>query len=58
VVTIWGAREKRSNEPIYKPDVKNKVINSDNFSYRKVGRAITSWGAIQTKYCYRNIGQM
>ena len=25
----------------------SKVIKSDNFCYRKVGRAITKWGAIE-----------
>ena len=35
----------------------SKEIKSDNFFYRKVGRAITKWGAI-VQYCYRNIGKI
>ena len=36
-------------KPIYKNLYKkiSKEIKSDNFSYRKVGRAITKWGAIE-----------
>ena len=35
----------------------SKDIKSDNFCYRKVGRAITKWGAIEkNQYWYRNIG--
>ena len=28
----------------------NKVIMSDNFCHRKVGRAITKWGAIDKNF--------
>ena len=48
-ITIWEAIQKRSHEPIYKTNKKNwsKEIKSDNFCYRKVGRAITKWWAIE-----------
>ena len=39
------AIQKRSHEPIYK--TWNKEIKSDNSCYRKVGRLITKWGAIE-----------
>ena len=35
-ITIKGAIQKRSNEPMQKMDTKNKkVIQSDNFGYHK-----------------------
>ena len=30
----------------------SKEIKSDNFCYRKVGRAITKWGAIEKSWTY------
>ena len=39
--------------------MKQYNFKSDNYCYRKVGRAITIWGAIEkVQYCYRNIGEM
>ena len=45
MITIWEAIQKRSHEPIYKN--LSKEIKKNNFCYRKVGRAITKWGAIE-----------
>ena len=37
----------------------NKEILSDKFCYRKIGSAITKWGAIEKiQYCYRNTGKI
>ena len=47
-ITIWEAIQKRSHEPIYKTHTKkSKEIKSDNLCYRKAGRVITRWGAIE-----------
>ena len=49
MITILKAIKKRSHEPIYITNKKklSKRIKSDNFCYRKVGRGITKWGAIE-----------
>ena len=33
--------------------MKQNNINSDNYCYRKVGRAITIWGAIENREKWR-----
>ena len=45
VIAVWEAIKKRSHEPILYKNL-SKEVKSDNFCYRKVGRAITKWGAI------------
>ena len=44
-ITISEAIQKRSHELVYKK--LSKEIKSDNFCYRKVGRAITLQGEIE-----------
>ena len=39
--------QNRSYDPIYKTYTKIEEIKSDDFCYRKVGRAITKWRAIE-----------
>ena len=46
-ITIWKAIQIMSHEPIYKTKNLSKEIKSNTFCYRKVGRAITLWGAIE-----------
>ena len=42
------AIQERSHEKIYKTYTKNEAeVKSDNFSYHKVGRAITKWRSIK-----------
>ena len=47
--TIERAMEKRSHKKkVQNRDNKlSKEVKSDNFCYRKVGRAISKWGAIE-----------
>ena len=42
-ITVWGEIQIRSQVP--KEKKRSKEIKSDSFSYRKVGVAITIWGA-------------
>jgi hypothetical protein len=42
-----GSNTIRIHEQIYKTKNLSKEIKGGNFCYRKVGRAITKWGAIE-----------
>ena len=47
-------RKEAMNQSIYKTVTKqSKDINSDNFCYCKVGRAMTKWGEIEKSLILR-----
>ena len=51
-ITIWRPIQKRSHEPIDKPNTKNeaKELRATTFAIAKLEEEITDWGAIFFAY--------
>ena len=56
MITVWGAIQKNELINVQSQNKKlRKVLNSENFCFRNIWRAITKWGEVQC--WYRNIGK-